>query len=181
MASQTVRGTPGRLAPQREQAACRVDPDAFFPMPYTPKTTVTAKGLCRRCPLRLTCATWVAGHPQDEGVYAAMTPKERDGLAELIAAADGDVALVLRRFDDREALSTAHRIWQHSVTRPEAEQIVGAADLARARRVRAYAPDLVEAVVAGEVSLRDAAAQAAPKPRPKRAGDLPVDAREVAA
>ncbi len=170
------RNTPARFEPQLKESACRADPEAFSPMPYTPKTTVTAKGLCRRCPLRLTCATWVADHPQDEGIYAAMTPKERDGLAELVEAADGDVAVVLRRFDDREALHTAHRIWQHSVTRPEAERIVGAADLQAARRVRAYSPELVERVMAGEVSLRDAAALAKPPAKP-----APIDLREVAA
>ncbi len=176
MPTKTSRSTPGRLEPQRERAACSADPEAFFPMPYTPKTTVTAKGLCRRCPVRVKCATWVADHPQDEGVYAAMTPKEREGLADLIGGADGDVELVLRRFDDREALVTAQRIWQHSVTRPEAERILGAADLALARRVRAYAPELVEQVMAGELSLRDAAAQAKPVAR-----SAPSSVKEMAA
>jgi hypothetical protein len=147
-------------APNKAKPACAVDPDTFFPASYTPKLTAESKRLCRSCTVRRACLEQVAGDPQDEGVYAAMAPKEREGLADLLAAAGGDSARVLRLFDDREALVSAQRIWRHGITRDVAEQIVGVADLERARLVRRHTPDLVDAVLVGAVTLRDAAVQA---------------------
>lgn len=161
MGGQGKRGVAGKPVLERPKLPCEKDPEAFFPMSYRIKDTAEPKQLCRRCPDRIRCAEWVAGHEQPDGVYAAMTPKEREDLATLIAAADGDVARVLRLFDDREALATAHRMVNNNgVPHAMAEQIVGAADLERARLVRRWAPELVDAVLSGRLSLRDAAVQA---------------------
>jgi hypothetical protein len=144
----------------RAEPECAKNPDAFFPVRYTAESTAEAKELCRKCPGRVRCAERVAGREPDEGVYAAMTPKEREGLAELLAAAGGDMPRVLRLFDDREAFAAGRRIRTHGVTRAVAEQIVGVADLERAQLVRRWAPDLVDRVLSGGLTLRDAAVQA---------------------
>jgi WhiB family redox-sensing transcriptional regulator len=147
-------------AAARPKLPCAEDPELFFPTSYRIKETAEAKRLCRGCPDRIRCATQVAAHGQAEGVYAAMTPKERGGLAALVAAAGGDVSRVLRWFDDREALATAHRMRNNGVARDVAERIVGLADLERARLVRRYTPQLVEQVRSGAVTLREAAVRA---------------------
>lgn len=154
------RGVAAKPAFGPGRKACEPQPDLFFPTEYTPKSTAEAKQLCRSCPFRRSCAEWVAGHEQADGVYAAMAPKEREGLADRIAAADGDVARMLRLFDDREAVLSAQRIGRSVITRAVAVRIVGAAELERAQLVRRYTPELVDKVLAGEVSLRDAAGRA---------------------
>jgi hypothetical protein len=57
-------------------------------------------------------------------------------------------------------LATAHRMRNNGVARDVGEQIVGAADLERARLVRRWAPHLVERVLSGGLTLREAAVQA---------------------
>ncbi len=139
---------------------CRDDPEAFFPdRGYTIAGCAAAKQMCRRCPARPACLTWVAEHPQPDGVYAAMTPDEREHIPDLLAAA-GDAGRVLQLFDDREALATAHRLYAGGVTPREAVQIVGAGALERAQLVRRWAFELADKVMAGELSLREAAVQA---------------------
>lgn len=160
MPSQMSRGVAAKPPAEPGRAECRDDPDAFMPVAYTAKAVAAAKGICRRCPIRRECAAWVAGHPQDDGIYAAMTPKERRGLGDLVAAAGGDVGRVLRLFDDREALGVAMRPWGHAVSRSSAVTAVGEAQLERARLVSRHAPELVGRVLAGEVSLREAAVTA---------------------
>ncbi len=66
----------------------------------------------------------------------------------------------MRWFDDREALATAHRMRNNGVARDVAVRIVGWADLERAQLVRRFAPHLVEQVMSGGLSLREAAVQA---------------------
>jgi hypothetical protein len=160
MPPQAKRGVAAKPALERPKLPCERTPDTFFPTSYRIKDTAEPKKLCRGCPDRIRCATWVSGHEQPDGVYAAMTPKEREGLPDLVAAAGGDVARVLRWFDDREALATAHRMRNNGVARDVGEQIVGAADLERARLVRRWAPHLVERVLSGGLTLREAAVQA---------------------
>ncbi len=173
MPTRPSQGVKGRLPFNRKLPACRDDPDAFFPLPYSARNTAEAKRLCRTCPLRRACLEWVAEHPQDDGVYAAMTPKEREGLAGLLAAA-GDTGRLLRWFDDREALLTVRRVTVNVVDYATAKRIVGSDALERARLVRRFAPELVEQVMCGVVSLRDAAVRA------QANADAPVEI-EVAA
>lgn len=160
MPTQAKRGVAGKPALGRPVLPCEEDPEAFFPVSYRIKDTAGPKQLCRGCPARVRCATWVADHEQGDGMYAAMTPKEREGLPHLLAATGGDVARVLRWFDDREALATAHRMRNNGVARDVAVQIVGWADLERAQLVRRWAPHLVDLVLQGGLSLREAAVQA---------------------
>ncbi len=137
---------------------------------YSAPLTAAAKQMCRRCPLRTACAEWVAAHPQDDGVYAAMTPKDRDGLDGLLADAGGDMGRALARFDDREALAVGRKAWRHGFSHTTAAQIVGAAAVDRARLVLRWTPDLADKVAAGEVSLLEAAVRAqavADEPREK--------------
>lgn len=160
MPTQARHGAKAKPGLTAAEPACTEQPDQWFPKVYTAKETAPAKGLCRSCPNRRRCLEWVAEHPQPDGVYAAMVPKERDGLVDLLAAAGGDTGRALRLFDDREAIRSAQRIWQHGVSRAVAVQIVGAADLERAQMVRRYTPHLVDEVLAGAVTLWDAAVQA---------------------
>jgi hypothetical protein len=57
-------------------------------------------------------------------------------------------------------LLTAQRIWSQDLHRAVAVRIVGAADLERAQLVRRWAPHLVDAVLSGGLTLREAAVRA---------------------
>lgn len=67
----------------RTEAACRdtaVDPDIFFNDSESflgRSMSGLAKSVCARCPVVDICRAWVADHPQEFGVWAGMTTKER--------------------------------------------------------------------------------------------------------
>ncbi|MFF3443592.1 WhiB family transcriptional regulator [Streptosporangium sp. NPDC002721] len=63
-----------------KNAACkREDPELFFPLSYASDTpqVMAAKAICRHCPILTACRAYVTAHPQDDGIWAALTPRER--------------------------------------------------------------------------------------------------------
>jgi len=58
-------------------ALCRQhDADLWFPPDSEGWRIAAAKSICRQCPVRIDCAA--AGVDEPYGIWAAMTPRERD-------------------------------------------------------------------------------------------------------
>lgn len=79
---------PVRALPWADEALCaQVDPDLFFEQATSRYEHVTgkqaserisaAKGICRRCPVMRQCRDYAMAHPELEGIWGAMTEKER--------------------------------------------------------------------------------------------------------
>lgn len=63
-----------------DRAACRDhDPELWFPVGDNSDNPAIeqAKTICRACPVLTACAAWVTANPQDHGIWAGLTPKER--------------------------------------------------------------------------------------------------------
>ena len=70
------------MSTQWAQAACRasdIDSELFFPLSYaSDKPQVRyAKSVCWRCPILAICRAYVDANPQDDGIWAGLTPRER--------------------------------------------------------------------------------------------------------
>lgn len=64
-------------------AACRDhDPELFFPLTETTSSPLVeeAKQVCTSCPVRPDCHDWVTANPQEYGIWAGLTSKERRRL-----------------------------------------------------------------------------------------------------
>ncbi|MFF3504579.1 WhiB family transcriptional regulator [Streptomyces sp. NPDC003247] len=65
----------------REAAACRSeDPELFFPVGEegpARRQIEQARAVCRRCPVRVPCASWALRNAERDGVWGAMTAGER--------------------------------------------------------------------------------------------------------
>lgn len=79
---------PVRALPWADEALCaQTDPDLFFEQSTSRYEHVTskdaserisaAKGICRRCPVMRQCRQYAMDHPELEGIWGAMTEKER--------------------------------------------------------------------------------------------------------
>lgn len=76
---------PVRALPWADEALCaQVDPELFFSQAsarYEHKADgereSMAKSICRRCPVLRDCRTYAMDHPELEGIWGAMTEKER--------------------------------------------------------------------------------------------------------
>jgi len=71
--------------PWMDEALCtQTNPDLFFEAsteryvskPSGARETV-AKSICRRCPVLEDCRAWVTENPQEYGIWAGMTERER--------------------------------------------------------------------------------------------------------
>lgn len=66
-----------------ELAACQgvSDPEIFFPVKTTviEDTTVLAKAICGKCPVKLDCLSHGLHHEKD-GIWGGTTPNERQSL-----------------------------------------------------------------------------------------------------
>jgi len=66
-----------------KRAVCKQeDPELFFPVSYQVQLpqVIAAKKVCARCPILAACHTYVTAHPQDDGIWAGLTPRERRAL-----------------------------------------------------------------------------------------------------
>ena len=65
----------------RHEAACRdKDPDIFFPdgsASSAPIEVAMAKAVCRNCPVMRRCRDWAIETEQADGIWGAMTARER--------------------------------------------------------------------------------------------------------
>jgi len=76
---------PVRALPWADVALCaETDPDLWFDLATDryvslPNSTreVAAKDICRRCPALTDCRAYAMDHPELEGIWGAMTEKER--------------------------------------------------------------------------------------------------------
>lgn len=60
------------------EAACRnSDPGSFFPDGTQWRQYLTAKKVCRSCPVRGECLTYAITHRIEHGVWGNTTPEER--------------------------------------------------------------------------------------------------------
>lgn len=82
-----------RLAQWKQEAACaQADPDAWFPdhdgdskVPGLWEingdgTGITAKQVCRRCPVKAECLQEALDREEQHGIWGGMTTKERQAL-----------------------------------------------------------------------------------------------------
>lgn len=63
-----------------KDAACKLeDPELFFLLTYASDQPQVqkAKKVCGKCPILQICAAYVAANPQDDGIWAGQTPRER--------------------------------------------------------------------------------------------------------
>ena len=78
---------PVRALPWADRALCaETDPELFFgdtPHTYTTVNgdrTMTAKAICRRCPVIVACREYAMADPHLEGIWGGMTDRERAAL-----------------------------------------------------------------------------------------------------
>jgi WhiB family redox-sensing transcriptional regulator len=68
----------------RDDAACRgSDPELFFPDgdTWSARAQVkTARLICRRCPVSVTCLSWALASGQEAGIRGGLTEDERHTL-----------------------------------------------------------------------------------------------------
>ena len=80
---------PVRALPWADSANCATtDPDLFFELSTTRYAHVSskeaaeresaAKAVCRRCPVRAECRAYALAHPELDGIWGAMTRRERE-------------------------------------------------------------------------------------------------------
>ena len=63
-------------------ALCRrVVPDVFFPEPDDTWGEQVARAICELCPVRSACLALALARNEPVGIYAGLTPVERDALA----------------------------------------------------------------------------------------------------
>lgn len=66
--------------PWQDAAVCAsVDPDLFFP--ETGGSTVTAKRLCRSCPVRAECLEYALANDERDGIWGGYSERERARFA----------------------------------------------------------------------------------------------------
>ncbi|MDP4501023.1 WhiB family transcriptional regulator [Nonomuraea turcica] len=79
----------GEVERWQDRAACRdADPEQFFPVSEAADSLAVqaAKQICRSCPVLENCADWVTANPQDHGIWAGTTPRERRDIRRTSAA-----------------------------------------------------------------------------------------------
>jgi WhiB family redox-sensing transcriptional regulator len=66
----------------RDGAACReADPELFFPDIRSARAQVmTAKLICRSCPVTTACLSWALASGQEHGIWGGLTEDERRRL-----------------------------------------------------------------------------------------------------
>jgi WhiB family redox-sensing transcriptional regulator len=73
-----------RLPDWRDYATCRdADPELFFPdwgVRSARTQVMTAKLICRACPVKLTCLNWALASGQEAGIWGGTTEDERRRL-----------------------------------------------------------------------------------------------------
>ncbi|HXN60977.1 MAG TPA: WhiB family transcriptional regulator [Acidimicrobiales bacterium] len=62
----------------RQQAACKGDVDRFFSRDAV--DLARARRMCAGCPVRDECFEYAMSHPNLQGVWAGLTPRERREL-----------------------------------------------------------------------------------------------------
>lgn len=145
-----------------DMACADVDPEVFFPEKPTVKAVKAAKKVCRQCPFRVECATYARDRGIRHGIWGATTPQERGfgkGAAGRSAPRRGHVEPGVspsKPVVDRVALFAAAErvaVGELSTAQACAALDAGATLMRAAVRVVRHAPHLVEAVVAGRVTL----------------------------
>ncbi len=156
-----VAGVPDWWASPDKGCAGR-DPELFFPVRRTERAYRAALAVCKPCPFRVSCAEYAQGIPW--GVWGATTPEQRGFPDRRQAGEQPRVrrtvvpkgVAVNRPVVDRAVLfAAAGAVLAGEETSAAACARLGAgATLLRsAVRVCRDAPHLVEAVVAGRVTL----------------------------
>jgi len=64
----------------RDQALCADHPNPALRFADNARGMKAAMVICRSCPVRTECLDWAVSTGQNEGVWGAMTPKQRLGL-----------------------------------------------------------------------------------------------------
>ncbi|HMD92459.1 MAG TPA: WhiB family transcriptional regulator [Trebonia sp.] len=86
MSTSTAAASPARTRRPnwRDDAACQdADPELFFPdgdMGSARARAKAAKLICRGCPVRATCLSWVLANGQEAGIWGGLTEDERRRL-----------------------------------------------------------------------------------------------------
>ena len=86
MTTWTAAASPARARHPnwRDDAACQdADPELFFPDGDIGSARAQAKAaklICRGCPVRGTCLSWVLANGQEAGIWGGLTEDERRGL-----------------------------------------------------------------------------------------------------
>ncbi len=152
-----------------DKGCADVDPEVFFPPRHAKRAYEAAQAVCRECPYQAECAEYAENIPW--GVWGATTPEERgfDDRRRVTRRTQGPGAAATRGVApnrpviDRAVLfAAAARVvaGEESVDAARRRIGVGATVFRSAVRVCRRAPHLVDAVVAGRVTLY-AAEQAA--------------------
>ena len=83
-ATAAARPARDRRPDWRDSAACRdADPELFFPDADTRSArakVMTAKLMCRGCPVSATCLSWALDSGQEAGIWGGLTEDERRRL-----------------------------------------------------------------------------------------------------
>lgn len=76
-----------RREPWMDQALCaQVDGDLWYADKGDWPTTIKAKVICRKCPVRVQCLDYALSNNETFGVWGGMTPQQRRDLRRGLAS-----------------------------------------------------------------------------------------------
>jgi len=131
------------------------DPDLWFPKSHSRANDAPAKAICRGCPARAACLQLITAHPSEFGIYAGLSPVERQpGWAPPASNPQLPAAEVAARLRAARKVLADPKLGYQAV----AEEFgLTRAVLATTIRILRYAPHLEAGVRDGTVSFSAAA------------------------